>query len=160
MAEWILAFLLMFGAHEAGHVEQARALGYDLQWRGSIENPLWYMDTKDYKALSLVAGAGFRYEYAVGQSLERPSFKRKARLIGAGRKIAYLFNPTGNAQDSGGAYYGDLSILEGLGDRDSTRAIILITALSDGLELTVGGCRPYFEQSDAGVPMLALGCGF
>jgi hypothetical protein len=119
MIKALVAYWLVFMAHEAGHDLQAHREGVNLSWKWSakrpgeaIPGPLWWYDTDKYRTTqrARIMGAGFLAQDTVAKMLPGNSLEKPYRLASAYHKIGSVLLFPG--KNNGEYVYGDVRSLE------------------------------------------------
>jgi hypothetical protein len=119
MLQYLVAYWLVFMAHEAGHDLQAHREGAHLSWSWSanrpgeaIPGPLWRYDTDRHRTSqrAMMVGAGFRAQDTLSGLTSGTKWENAVRLASAYQKLgSVLWFP---GKNTGEYVYGDVRSLE------------------------------------------------
>jgi hypothetical protein len=119
IAEYLLAYGLMFASHEAGHDLQANREGIKLAWKwsanrpdGAIPGPIWEYDPDNRRASqkARMEGAGFLGQDTLSKVVQGTRWEKPVRLASAYQKLGSVFWFPG--ENNGSYIYGDVRSLE------------------------------------------------
>ena len=154
MATTLLALMLLFGSHEAGHQLEADKQGVTLDWR-YYRGVTATIQSRAPDKIAAIAGGGFVMQDELAAHYEGLPMYRQYRLLSAVSKLSYIIMPHSISNYKNG---GDVHLIRKYKGASMLEEALIISAIAD----IVKAYRPdsrwdvMYWQSRSGTPGLKI----